>query len=108
MKTKEIEVQVLGKHFNFNIPETIKTRDFLDIVDYVENKFKNIRNEIHDLDSFKLGLLASINITEEFFSIKKEYEKLRDALDRIDKLVSPVVVDTDNDEGEPLPIRFSS
>jgi cell division protein ZapA (FtsZ GTPase activity inhibitor) len=108
MRTKEIEVQVLGKHFIFNIPKTIKTEAFLEIIDYVENKFKNIKNETQDLDSFKLGLLASINITEEFFSIKKEYQKLRDALDRIDKLVSPVVVDTDNGEGEPLPIRFSS
>lgn len=104
MITKEIEVQVLGKHFNFSIPDNIKTEDFLEIIDYVENKFKRIKNEAGDLDSFKLGLLASINISEEYFSIKKEYEKLRVVLSRIDHMVSPL----EEEEGGQLPIVFSS
>lgn len=104
MTAKEIQVQVLGKHFNFSIPENIRTDDFLEIVDYVENKFKRIKNEAVDLDSFKLGLLASINITEEFFALKKEYEKLRVVLNRIDQMVSPVELE----DKDPLPIIFSS
>jgi cell division protein ZapA (FtsZ GTPase activity inhibitor) len=104
MITKEIEVQVLGKHFNFSIPDSIKTEDFLEIIDYVENKFKRIKNEAGDLDSFKLGLLASINICEEYFNVKKEYEKLRVVLSRIDHMVSPL----EEEEGEQLPIIFSS
>ncbi|MCP5105973.1 MAG: cell division protein ZapA [bacterium] len=104
MITKEIEVQVLGKNFNFNLPGNIRTEDFLEIIDYVENKFKKIKNETQDLDSFKLGLLASINITEEFFSLKREHRQLRELLGRIDKMVSP----EDIDEGEQLPISFSS
>ena len=104
MTAKEIEVQVLGKHFNFSIPENIRTEDFLEIIDYVENKFKRIKSEAVDLDSFKLGLLASINIAEEFFALKKEYEKLRVVLSRIDQMVSPV----DFEEKDPLPIIFSS
>lgn len=104
MITKEIEVQVLGKHFNFSIPDSIKTEDFLEIIDYVENKFKRIKNETGDLDSFKLGLLASINICEEYFVVKKEYEKLRVVLSRIDHMVSPL----EEEEGGQLPIIFSS
>lgn len=104
--TREIEVQIMGSNFNFNIPGTIGADDFLEIVDYVEAKLKKIRSEIQDLDSFKLGLLASINIAEEFFSLKREYEKFRTALDRIDQMVSPL--NLDSEEGDRLPIRFSS
>lgn len=104
--TREIEVQILGKNFNFNIPGSLGADDFLEIIDYVEAKLKKIRSEIQDLDSFKLGLLASINIAEEFFSLKREYEKFRTALDRIDKMVSPP--NLDSEEGDRLPIRFSS
>lgn len=106
MITKEIEVQILGKNFNFNIPDSINTDDFIEIVDYVETKLKKIRRETEDLDSFKLGLLASINITEEFFSLKREYEKFRSAFDRIDRMVSPLYLD--NEVGDQLAIRFSS
>ncbi len=102
MIAKEIEVQLLGKHFNFNIPDNIKTEDFLEVVDYVESKFKKIKSDTQDLDSFKLGLLVSINIAEEFFSLKKEHEKLKVVLNRIDNMLSHV------DEGEQIAISFSS
>ena len=106
MMTKEIEVQVLGRNFNFNIPGSIQADDFMEIVDYVETKLKKIRKETEDLDSFKLGLLAAINITEEFFSLKREYENFKTALDRIDRMVSPF--NLESEEGDRLPIRFSS
>ena len=54
MKTKEIEIQIQGKNFNFNIPENIKTEDFMGIIDFVENKFARIKSEEGELDSFKL------------------------------------------------------
>lgn len=103
MRTKEIEVQVLGKAFNFSIPANIKSDDFMEIIDYVENKFKKVRREIADLDSFRLGLLVAINITEEFYSLKKENENLRVVLERIDKMIAPV-----DDDRERVPINFSS
>jgi cell division protein ZapA (FtsZ GTPase activity inhibitor) len=103
MRTKEIEVQVLGKTFNFSIPANIKSDDFMEIIDYVENKFKKVRREIADLDSFRLGLLVAINITEEFYSLKKENENLRVVLERIDKMIAPV-----DDDRERVPINFSS
>ena len=106
MMTREIEVQILGKNFDFNIPGSIEPNDFMEIVDYVETKLKKIRKETQDLDSYKLGLLAAINITEEFFYLKREYEKFKTALDRIDRMVSPF--NLESDEGDRLPIRFSS
>ncbi len=102
MTTKLIEVQILGKNFNFNVPDNIRTEDFLEIIDYVENKFSRIRSETGDLDSFRLGLLASINITEEFLGLKKENEQLRAVLTNIDSMLPPI------EKGNQLPIRFSS
>ncbi|MCP4146499.1 MAG: cell division protein ZapA [bacterium] len=102
MITKEIEVQVLNKNFNFNIPDSIKTEDFLEIIDYVDRKYKSIKTETTDINSFKLGLLVAINITEEFYSMMKENEKYKLALKRIDKIVAPI------DEGNRVSISFSS
>ena len=90
MNTKEIEVQILGKHFNFNVPENIKAEDFLEIVDFVEKKFRQVRREAGDLDSFRFGLLTAVNIAEEYFSLKKENQELKDMLTRIDRLLPPV------------------
>ena len=108
MKTKEIEVQILGKHFNFNVPENIKIEDFLEIVDFVEKTFRQIRREAGDLDSFKYGLLAAINIAEEYFSLKKENQQLKDMLTRIDQLLPPVDSEMEIDIGEKnkVPILF--
>jgi cell division protein ZapA (FtsZ GTPase activity inhibitor) len=89
MNTKEIEVQILGKNFNFNVPETIRSEDFIEIVDYVENKYIKIKSEVGDLDSFKLGLLVAINIVEEFFSIREENQKLKSVFSNIDQMISP-------------------
>jgi cell division protein ZapA (FtsZ GTPase activity inhibitor) len=87
---KTIEVQVLGRHFVFNIPEDFKPEEFLEIIYYVETKIKKIKTDTIDLDSFKLGLLTSINIAEELFSLKRENESLKVILNRIDQIISPL------------------
>jgi len=102
MIMKEIEVQVLGKNFNFNIPGNIRSEDFLEIVRFVEKKLHKIRKEAEDLDSFRLGLLTAVNIADEYFSLKKENERLRIMLNKIDKMVSPY------EEADQPSIRFSS
>lgn len=74
----------------------------MDIIDFVENRFRRIKSEAADLDSFKLGLLVAINITEEFNSMRKENESLREVLQRIDRVVTPV------HDADRTPIRYSS
>jgi len=102
MSSKEIEVQILGKNFNFNVPENIKEDVFLEIIDYVENKYGRIRKDAGDLDAFRLGLLVAVNIAEEFFYVKNENEQFRAVLTNIDNMLPPA-----EQEGQ-LPIRFSS
>jgi len=98
---KEIEVLILGKRFTFQLAGDISPDEFLQIVDYVENKIKKIKNRVHELDSFRLGLLTSINIAEEFFALKKENAKLRDILVGIDAKLAAAA---DSDD---LTIRLS-
>ncbi len=88
MKSKEISVSLQGKSFSFLIPGKIKNEDFLEIVNYVDDKYTRIKNETGERDVFKLGLLSSVNIAEELFSLKKENEKLRQFVEGIDRLVS--------------------
>lgn len=114
MTTKQIEVQILGKNFNFNVPDNIATQDFIDIVEYVEQKFSRIRKQAGDLDAFRLGLLVAINITEESFYIKKENENFRAVLSNIDSML-PSIDDVDGpndknnvDQAAQLSIQFSS
>ncbi len=88
MKVKEIDVSILGKPFSFVISGKINTDDFLEIINYVEDKYSKIKNSTEENDIFRLGLLTSINLTEEFFHLKKENAKLKSILDNIDSIVS--------------------
>ncbi len=90
MKTKEITVSILGKSFSFMISGKIDTDEFLEIVDHVEQKYKKIKDGTDEHDPFSLGLLTSINITEEFFYLKKENDKLKSILNNIDSIVTTV------------------
>lgn len=101
MKAKEIDVTLLGKSFSFMISGNINTDDFLEIVNYVEEKYKKIKDNTDEHDPFRLGLLTSINITEEFFHLKKENEKFNSILSKIDSIV------TNGEKGEIGSIRFA-
>lgn len=98
----------MGKELRFNLPKDIEHQEFMEIVNFVEDKIDRIRQESPNLDSFKLSLLASINIAEELFSLKKEKEKLISMLDTIDKIITPI--DDESPEGSKadIPIKFSS
>jgi cell division protein ZapA (FtsZ GTPase activity inhibitor) len=96
--SKKIEVQILGNYFSFNLPSDVEAKDFIDIIDFVENKINLIRRSSSDLDSYKLALLASINIAEELFTLKKENEELKGFLNKIDSIVPKLdIIDSDNE-----------
>ena len=99
---KEIEVLITGKRFVFQLADDIRPEEFLQVVEYVENKINKIKSRMNELDSQKLGLLTSINIAQDLFSLKKENEKLAQILGRIDTLLSP-----DSEDGK-LTVSLSS
>ncbi|MCU0236991.1 MAG: cell division protein ZapA [Acidobacteria bacterium] len=86
---KEVEVRITGKRFVFQLADDVQPEEFLQVVEYVENKINKIKSRMNELDAQKLGLLTSINIAQDLFSLKKENEKLAQILGRIDTLLSP-------------------
>ncbi len=87
--SKEIEVQITGKKFVFQLADDISVEEFMRVVEYVENKINKIKSRMNELDSQKLGLLTSINIAQDLFFLKKENEKLAQILGKIDTLLAP-------------------
>lgn len=85
---KTIDVKVLGRSFLFDIPEDIDPKTFMEIIVYVEDKIRSVRGQSIDLDSFRLGLLTSINIAADLFSMRRENEDLRVVMRRIDDVIS--------------------
>jgi cell division protein ZapA (FtsZ GTPase activity inhibitor) len=105
---REVEFQILGKKFIFNLPQDIKPDEFGEIAAFVENKMNRIKTELADLDSFKMGLLTSLNIAEELFSLKKENQSLKNMLDKIDTIISPLDEELTTKDRKKVPIQFSS
>lgn len=85
---KTIDVKVLGRNYRFDLPEDIHPRTFMEIIAYVEEKIRSIRGQSIDMDSFRLGLLTSINIAAELFSLRNQNEDLRSVLRRIDEVIA--------------------
>ena len=100
--SKEIEVQITGKKFIFQLADDISVEEFMRVVEYVENKINKIKSRMNELDSQKLGLLTSINIAQDLFFLKKENEKLVQILGKIDTLLAP-----ENEDGK-LTVSLSS
>lgn len=105
---REIEFQILGKNFVFNLPSDMKVEDFMQIARYVEDKMNHIRAEAVELDSFKLGLLTALNIAEEMFELQRENESMKMILNKIDAAISPLDDDIQSREDKKGSIRFSS
>jgi len=93
---KKIEVQILGNYFSFNLPSDVSSRDFIEIIDFVEKKINIIRRNSSDLDPYKLALLASINIAEELFSLRKKNVELEGFFNKIDGMVPKIEFKTVN------------
>ena len=87
--SKEIEVQITGRKFVFQLTDDVVVEEFMQVVEYVENKINKIKSRMNELDSQKLGLLTSINIAQDLFFLKKENEKLVQILGKIDTLLTP-------------------
>ena len=100
--SKNLEVRLLDKSFVFEIPDEINRDEFIEIINYLEDKLKKIKRESTGLDSFRITLLAAINITEELFSLKKENQKYVDLLKKIDSAFDTL------EKKERVPIKYSS
>ena len=100
--SRNLEVRLLDKSFVFEIPDEINRDEFIEIINYLEDKLKKIKSQSTGLDSFKITLLAAINITEELFSLKQENQKMVDLLKKIDSAFQSI------ERKDNIPIKYSS
>ncbi len=100
--SRNLEVRLLDKSFVFEIPDEINRDEFIEIINYLEDKLKKIKSQSSGLDSFKITLLAAINITEELFTLKHENQKLVDLLKKIDSAFQSI------EKKDKVPIKYSS
>jgi len=67
------EVEIHGQ--TYKIRGTGGKEYIQELADYVDKKMKEISDMTYTVDSLKVAILAAINITDEYFKIKKELEK---------------------------------
>ena len=54
---KEIEVQITGKKFVFQLADDVQPEEFLQVVEYVENKINKIKSRMNELDCPEIGIV---------------------------------------------------
>jgi len=71
MDTK-VQVEIYGQTYQikaFSDPEYIKN-----VAQYVDLKMREIGSATPTVDSLKIAVLAALNITDEFFQLKREQQ----------------------------------
>ncbi len=79
MDTK-IQVEIYGQNYQIRAgadPEYIKN-----IARYVDIKMREIASGTPTIDSLKIAVLAALNITDEFFQLKRQKQEADREVDR--------------------------
>ncbi|HKZ39880.1 MAG TPA: cell division protein ZapA [Candidatus Hodarchaeales archaeon] len=84
METK-IQVEIYGQDYQIKAgadPDYIKN-----IARYVDLKMREIASSVPTVDSLKIAVLAALNITDEFFQLKRHKQDLdREFTQRTEKI----------------------
>ncbi len=102
--SRKVEVKVLSRNFSFEVNDEIDERSFMELVDYVQKIFLDIKGSINDIDDYGVAVLGSFNIAEQFFKYKKISEESLGLLERID---SSITLSESQNEKEGNLINFS-
>jgi cell division protein ZapA len=79
MDTK-IQVDIFGQPYSIKAgadPDYIKN-----VAGYVDAKMREIASALPTVDSLKIAVLAALNITDEFFQLKRDNSDASEELDR--------------------------
>jgi cell division protein ZapA len=69
MESGKVKVTILGQ--TYNIKGDTSPEYILQLADYVNQKIEEIGNNISAGNSLQLAILASLNIADEYFQMKK-------------------------------------
>ena len=84
MDTK-IQVEIYGQ--NYQIKAGADSEYIKNIARYVDLKMREIASGVPTVDSLKIAVLAALNITDEFFQLKRHKQDLdREFVQRTEKI----------------------
>jgi cell division protein ZapA len=72
-ETKKIEVKLLGKSYLLATED--EEAHIQAVANYVNTKLERLAKEYPHLGLFKIGLLAALHITDEYFKLQKSLEE---------------------------------
>ena len=86
-KNKSIKIRIFGSEYMIRSEEDAKR--IKEVASFVDEKMREIDNQVRVDSSLKVAILACINITGEYFSEKEKNEKLQIKLqEKMNKLSS--------------------
>lgn len=71
---KSIKVEIYGQYYQ--IKGDMDEKYIEELASYVDKKMRLIANQAPTIDSLKLAILTSLNIADELFRLKENYEKM--------------------------------
>lgn len=73
-KKNKIHVDIYGQ--NYTIVGQASPHHMRMVASYVDNKMRQISEAGARLDSTKIAVLSAVNIADEYFKLKQEYDQL--------------------------------
>jgi len=71
---KSIKVEIYGQYYQ--IKGDMEEQYIEELASYVDKKMRLIANQAPTIDSLKLAILTSLNIADELYRLKENYEKM--------------------------------
>lgn len=75
-----VQVEIFGQQYTLRIDGDEKPEYVESLASYVERKMREIAEGTPTVDSLKLAILAALNITDEYFTLKLESDKVDDVI----------------------------
>ena len=83
------QVDIYGQQYTLRAagdPQYIKS-----LAKHVDSKMKEVSEGTPTVDSLKVAVLAAINIADEYFQLKLEWEKLQDTISQKTENISEIL-----------------
>jgi len=86
------EVEIYGQ--KYKIKGVGGEKYIEDLASYVDKKMREISEHTHTVDTLKVAILAAINISDEFFRLKRKLDKTEKAItekaEKFDQLLKQI------------------
>lgn len=86
-KDKLIQVEIYGQRYSLRADDDADARHVEKLAEHVDRKMREISQTTPTVDSFKVAILAAVNIADEYFKSQGRVQAIEDfARDKVDAL----------------------